>query len=218
MQEISNPFGITVFGSATVRVEPDVAVLNFSVYETRPTPKEAFEAIRESAQKVQSFLAQAHIKDGGSSRISLSESFTYRDGTNHFNGYQTWVQFRVILYDLNQVENILVGIMDAGVNKITEVDFQTTRLKEIRAEARRQAIAAAREKAEIYCLAAGVQLGNVIHIEDINPQAFERQGTMARGHGQATQDIVDDVNASKAFDPDSIVVAGTVRVAYKIQD
>jgi uncharacterized protein len=215
MQEIENPFGITVFGSATVRVEPDVAVLSFSVSEVRPTPKEAFEAIRESAQKLQAFLTQANIRNSGSSRISLDVRYEYKDSKHEFMGYETQIGYRILLYDLDQVENILIGIMDAGVNRVGAVDFQTTRLKQIRAEARQQAIAAAREKAEIYCAAAGVQLGDVIHIEDVNPKGFEHLGTAARG--QASQDIVEDENAFKAFNPDSIIVAGAVRVAYKFQ-
>ena len=47
----------------------------------------------------------------------------------------------------------------AGANELTSVTFQTTRLKEVRADARRRAVAAAREKAELYCSAAGVSAG-----------------------------------------------------------
>ncbi len=216
MQEIANPFGITVFGSATVRVEPDVAIITFSVSELRPTAKEAFAAVRETAQKVQTFLIEANIKDGGTSRIGLDVRYDHKDGKNEFMGYETWIDFRTLLYDLNQVENTLVGLMDVGVNRVGLVDFQTTRLKQIRAEARQLAIAAAREKAENYCAAAGVQLGHVIHIEDINPQGLEQLGTAARG--RAAQNMVEETNAFKAFNLDSIIVAGTVRVAYKFKE
>jgi uncharacterized protein len=212
MQEIENPFGITVFGSATVRVEPDVAVLNFSVSRLKPEPKEAYEDVREAAQKIQKFLANAKLTDAGSSRINLSEAYEHKNGEQKFLGCRTRVEFRVVLSDLSRVEEILTGLIDAGVNNIGSVDFQTTRLKQIRAEARQKAVAAAREKAEIYCTAAGVALGDVIHIEDINPEQIER----FRGHSQIESPIEDD-GQGKAFNPGSIVVSGAVRVAYKFQ-
>jgi hypothetical protein len=46
-------------------------------------------------------------------------------------------------------------------------------VKEIRAQARRMAMTAAKEKAQNYCAAGGVELGRILHIEDANPLAFE---------------------------------------------
>jgi hypothetical protein len=47
-------------------------------------------------------------------------------------------------------------------------------LKELRADARKQAVVAAREKAELYCREAGVAVGKVIAIEDSNPDQLTR--------------------------------------------
>jgi uncharacterized protein len=211
-QPIATPYGISVFGSAIVRVVPDVVVISFSVSQVKPHPKEAFEAVRDAAQKVQTFLNNAQIKDAGSSRINLKEDYRYVSGESKFFGYRTTVDFRLILTDLNRVEEILAGIVDAGANRIDSVSFQTTKLKELRAEARRQAIVAAREKADNYCQAAGVELGDVIHIEDVNPDQLQRNV----GHTREEMSLEDD-GETQAFDPNSIVIAGTVLVAYKIR-
>ena len=74
------PNGISVFGSAVVRVVPDIAVLTFSVSRMKPHQKEAFQAVREAAQQIQSFLSKAHVKDAGSSNISLREEIHRRYG------------------------------------------------------------------------------------------------------------------------------------------
>lgn len=211
-QPIATPFGISVFGSAIVRVAPDVVVIKLSVSQLKPHPRDAFEAVRETAQRVQAYLSGAQIKDAGSSRISLNEEFRYINNESKFAGYRTRVEFRVILSDLSRVEEILAGVVDSGANNIRAVDFQTTRLKEIRADARRQAIAAAREKAQVYCEAAGVALGKVIHIEDINPDQLQgREGL------HIIQTPPEDEGEVQAFDPSSIIVGGAVRVAYKIR-
>jgi len=210
-QTIEKPFGINVFGSALVRVEPDIASLNFSVSRLVQTPKEAFNEAREGTKKVAAFLAEAKIKEVSSSRINLSETFKHTGGESRFVGYTGQVNFHVLLYDLNQIEDVLVGIVDAGANNIKSVDLQTTHLKEIRADARRRAIDAAREKAENYCKAAGVILGQVLHIEDVNPDSL-------RGYeGHVYRETpVDDSGELKAFDPGSITIGAAVMMSFEI--
>jgi uncharacterized protein YggE len=211
-QPIATPYGVSVFGSAIVRVIPDVVVISFSVSQVKQHPKDAFQAVRDSARKVQTYLTNAQIKDAGSSRINLQSEYRFVQQENKFVGYRTTVEFRVILSDLSRVEEILAGVVDAGANNISSVSFQTTRLKELRAEARRQAVLAAREKAENYAGAAGVALGEVIHIEDLNPDQLRGR----EGHVRV-ESPMEDGGAAQAFDPSSIVVGGAVLVAYKIQ-
>lgn len=210
-QSVQRPFGINVFGSSIVRVEPDVASLKFTVSRLKQHPKEAFQDAREGAQGVRAYLARAEVGDVGSSRITLSQSFRYTGGEHRFVGYTAKVSFHVLLYDLDRMEGILSGVIDAGANEIDRVDFQTRQLKEIRKEARQRAVEAAREKAEIYCQTAGVALGPVIHIEDLNPDQLQgREGHVIR----ETQP--DDEGPLRAFDPGSIVVGAAVMVAFEI--
>jgi len=210
-QSIRTPFGINVFGSSTVRIAPDLVSLTLSVAQIGQHPKEAFRAVRETTHQIQEFLAKAQIKDAGSSHISLKTEFEYRNGESKFVGYQATVEFRVLLYDLARTEEILSGVIDAGITYIGSVEFQTSRLKELRLEARQRAVAAAREKAEAYCKAAGVELGEVMHIEDVNPDQLRR----GQGHVQFEVELEDD-GKTQAFDPGSIVVSGAVMMAFNI--
>lgn len=210
-QSVQRPFGINVFGSSIVRVEPDVASLKFAVSRLKQHPRDAFRDAREGAQSVRAYLAQAEVGDVGSSRITLSEAFRYTGGENRFVGYTAKVSFHVLLYDLERMEEVLSGVIDAGANGIDSVEFQTRRLKEVRKEARQRAVEAAREKAEVYCQTAGVTVGSVIHIEDVSPdQLRERGGHVIR----ETQP--DDEGPLRAFDPGSIVVGAAVMVAFRI--
>jgi uncharacterized protein YggE len=209
-QPVATPSGITVFGSAIVRTIPDVAVINFSVSEVRPHPKEAFQAIREAAQRVQAFLSTAQVKEAGSSHVGMKEAYIYQNNDRKLEGYRATVQFQVTLSDLNRLEDILTGVVDAGTNTSISVDYQSSRMKEIRAEARTQAFAAAREKAEIYCKAAEVELGDVIHIED------ESRDYLQESEGVAFVKIASEQRP--AFDPTSITVTGSVLVTFKFRE
>ncbi len=212
-QSIQHPYGISAFGSALIRVAPDIASLQLTVSRIEQTPKEAFTTTREFAKNVKEYLKQAEIHDVGSSRITLSQEYRYSGGENTFLGYAAKVVFHVVLHDLDLVEDVLIGVVDAGVNEVNSVMFHTTRLKEVRAEARRRAVAAAREKALNYCAEAGVELGTVLHIEDVNPEALT-----GRNEGHVHREFTpDDDGAVKAFDPGAITVGGAVVVAFNIR-
>jgi uncharacterized protein YggE len=211
VQAVQNPFGITVFGSSIVRTSPDVVTLSFAVSRLAPKPAHAFQEVRAATQIVRAYLSQAKLDDVGSSHIRLSESYNYSANKRQFEGYLAKVAFTVILRDMARLEDIIVGIVEAGVNEITSTEFQTTRLKELRMSARQQAIVAAREKAAVYCAAAGVSLGEVVHIEDVNPDSL-RGG---EGHGSREMPLDDD-SPIQAFDPGSIVVGGAVLVSFSL--
>ena len=212
VQLVQTPFGINVFGSALIRVDPDIVSLNFAVSKLHQHPKDAFQDVRKISQIVRKYLEQAKVGEVGTSRVNISQTFRYVSNENKFVGYTAKVSFHVLLHQLDIMEEVLSGIVDAGVNEIANVDFQTTRLKEIRAEARRRAINAAQEKAENYCNAAHVNLGKVIHIEDVNPDVLRGR------EGHVSFEVQPDDNGEiKVFDPGSITVGAAVIVAFKIK-
>lgn len=209
-QQINNPFGITVFGSALIRVSPDIAVLHFSVTHTQPTPKEAFDAVHKGTATVRKYLAEIGIEDVKSSQVTLSAQFG-TDYKREFVGYKANTGFTILVGDLEKLEDVLIGIVNAGVNHLGRIDMQTTQLKKVRAQARQQAVEAAYEKAELYCESANVTLGSPIHIEDVNPdQLFGRSGHIAREIPQQESEV------PKAFDPGSIDVRAGVMMAFSI--
>jgi hypothetical protein len=212
-QAISNPLGINVFGSALIRVEPDIATLSFGVSSVEKKPDAAFQATRNLAQKVQSYLSKAGIQEVSTSRIRLDTYYEYIEGRNQFAGYSAQVMFTVLLTDLSRIEEILVGVVDAGANIIESTSFQTSRLKELRAEARRRAVEAAREKADNYCRAAGVTLGGVLHIEDVNPDTLRG----FEGHSRREEPTIDENEPLRAFSAGSIVVRGAVMMTYSLK-
>lgn len=207
-QLIQNPFGITVFGSSLIKAEPDLVSISFAVSRLHQHPKDAFQDVRKSSQRVRKYLEQANVDEVNTSRISISQTFRFTSGEQTFLGYTAKVAFHVLLRTLDQMEDLLSGIVDAGANEIERVEFQTTKLKELRADARRQAIGAAREKAENYCNAAGVTLGKVIHIEDVNPDNL-------RGRGSHVEMGI--ASELQAFDPGTITIGAAVIVAFKIE-
>jgi uncharacterized protein YggE len=216
MGEVMNssrmPAGVKVFGFSALRVVPDSALIVVAIFRLAKEPKEAFASARRGAQAVQACLQKAGIKDFGSSRVTLTQEFRLSAGENKSIGYQARIDYSIILRNLDQTEELLAGLIEAGANELTSIVFQTTRLREIRADARRHAITAAREKADIYCSAAGVTAGKVLAIEDVNPGSLS-----GLEEGNIQQETpAEESGSMKTINQGAITVSAAVNVIYEI--
>ena len=212
-QTIEHPFGLSVYGSSIIRVEPDIASLRFSASLLQDKPKDAFSGVQLAVKSITDYLADENYDDFGSSRIALESTTEYIDGKSKFVGYTAKAEFHLILRDLERLESLLVGVVEAGANEIESVSYETSQLKLLRAEARMDAVAAALEKAKVYCEAANVKLGSVIHITDINPESLSERST----HGARFREFqIDNEENTEAFNPGAIAVGGAVLMAFRI--
>jgi uncharacterized protein YggE len=205
--------GITCFGSAVVRVAPDFASMNIEVGNLNSNPKTAFSKTKETATKLNQFLQSWEKIDTRSSNVSLREEQEYNNGRWTHVGYKASIQFHVVIKDITQVKEIISGAVETGVDRIVSFGFGTSALKEHRALARRNATEAAFEKARNYCQAANVELGEVIRIEDVNP---DFTAPYRESHVQNQTQSTDLSESSQAIDPGSIPVNGAVYVTFKI--
>lgn len=105
------PAGVKVFGSAVLRVEPDVASLQFAVSRQAKQPKDAFQETHKAVKGVRAYLTQAGAAgDVAASRITLSRTFEYSNGRQQPTGYSAKVSFSILLSDLGRTEELLVGV------------------------------------------------------------------------------------------------------------
>jgi hypothetical protein len=213
-QAVTNPFGITVFGSSVTRVPPDIASIRAAVSVLEQKPADAFSASKNSARAVQEFLRKQNVAEFGTSRVSLTRTMKFVSGVQQFAGYQARITFSILVKDLDRVDQLAEGLVSAGANEIERIVFETTKLKEARLEARRMAVSAALEKAQNYCAAGGVELGRILHIEDVNPLSLRAE--MARGAHMGINVNEDDGDIG-AFDPSLIEVAAAVFVCYELK-
>ena len=213
---IRHPFGISVFGSALIKASPDCASIMVGVSRIEQKPTDAFSKARKGAHSVAEFLRRSQAGEFGASRVSLSQEFRYTGGESRFVGYKARMSYNLMLRDLDRLEEVLTGLVEAGSNELTSVDFQTSRLKEVRAQARRTAVEAAREKAQVYCEAAGALLGPVLHIEDVNPNVLQDRG---EGHVRR-EPVVDNDLSKQPLDAGSIDIGAAVLMGFglKAQD
>jgi uncharacterized protein YggE len=215
---IQNPFGITVFGSARLKVSPDFAMVMASVTRVDQKPSVAFSQAQQGAREVIEFLRKSHVEEFGTSRISLVREIRVGASDQQLR-YKAGVGFNIRISKLDLLENLLIGIVEAGANEITSVQFQTSQLKELRAKARILAVKSARDKALTYAKAAEVTPGPIIHIQDLNPDQFQqawRSQFHARGSEQSQSEAPEVEGEMQTLDPAAIEVAAGVLVAFRL--
>lgn len=184
-QSIDKPWGASVFGAASVNAAPDLARLRVAIKQTRPKPAEAFEVTRTGVNQVREVLRGHAIPDTAvsTSRLNLKSSWNFIGNERKFLGYECAASFVIELRELEILETVLVDVVEAGANQVDGVEFDVSDKKQLRAQAREAAVTAGREKADLYARAAGVRLGPVIHIKDIDS---EQMPNTYRSHAQST--------------------------------
>jgi uncharacterized protein YggE len=184
--QMTAPAMIAVTGEATISAAPDLAQIDAGVTSEAKTAREASDANNAAMGKVLQALQGAGIdqKDYRTSRLSLQpESAPNRSGagTPTIIGYRASNRVTVRLRDVAKLAGLIDAMVTAGANDIGGISFRVSNASKLLDDARDQAIADARRKAEIYARAAGVTLGAPLSISEEGNAAPVPYRRMAAG-------------------------------------
>ena len=179
---------ISVTGEATISVPPDQAQVAAGVTSDGKTAREASEANNTTMGKVLLALKAAGIdgKDIQTSRLSLQPQSAPNRNANAIVGYRASNQVTVRVRDVTKVAGTIDLLVGAGANDIGDINFMVSQASKLLDDAREQAVADARRKAEIYAKAAGVTLGAPLSIAEEGAPAPVFRGKMALAPMAAT--------------------------------
>jgi uncharacterized protein YggE len=175
---------ISVSGEAQVSASPDLAQIDAGVSTEAKTAREASEANNAAMGKVLLALKGAGIdeKDFQTSRLSLQPQYApNRSGPNAVVGYRAANRVTIKLRDVSKVAATIDLLIAAGANELGGINFMVSSASKLLDDAREQAIADARRKAEIYAKAAGVTLGSPVSISEEGSQVAPQFRRMAAG-------------------------------------
>jgi hypothetical protein len=182
------PASISVSGEATVSVPPDLALVDGGVTSDAKTAREASDANNAAMGKLMQALKGAGIeaKDIQTSRLSLQpQSAPNRSGPSAIVGYRASNRVTIRVHDVAKVASVIDTLVAAGANDIGGISFLVSQASKLLDEAREQAVADARRKAEIYAKAAGVTLGAPLSISEEGPPGAMPFRRMAAGMAAA---------------------------------
>jgi len=160
---------VTVNGEASVSVAPDMVMIRIGVGSQGKNAREASDANAKQMTKVLAAIEQSGIakKDIRTSRLSLQPQYdASKPGTARLTGFRVTNQVTIKIRDIGQLPSILDHAIAAGANEMSGIEFVVSRRSHLLDQARGEAIADARRKAELYAKAAGAKLGRVVAITE----------------------------------------------------
>lgn len=159
---------ITVNGDAVINVKPDKIVITFGIETWNVDIIVAKQKNNDILKKSVVAIKASGVPNREIQTDHLSIEPRYKDGYNKDNliGYFVRNTFAVTLTETDKVEELVTKVLQAGVNYVHGIDFQTTEFKKYREQARNLALRAAKEKAEMMAGVLGQSAGAPIQINE----------------------------------------------------
>lgn len=163
---------LEVQAEGKVRREPDQAQLNAGVVAQAATAAAAMQAQATRMQGVLAALDRAGIARGDvqTTRVSLQPQYRYADNQPPaITGYQATSTVSVRFRDIARSGAALDALVAAGANQIEGPTLGFADPEAVLDEARRDAVARARARAELYAKAAGLRVARIVSISEGGP-------------------------------------------------
>lgn len=161
---------VSVAATGSVAVEPDLAYVSTGVVSEADTARDALQRNSAAMKKVVDGLKGAGIDAKDIQTVSFNVEPRYqqtKDGrTPQINGYRVVNQVRITARDLTKLGELLDQIVGLGANQAGGISFEVSQAETLKDEARRQAIANAYRRAQLFAAAAGAKVGEVLTISE----------------------------------------------------
>ncbi len=153
---------VSTTGAAVVYVQPDEAVVSFGVETYDPSlDKSKQQNDEKSAALVKAVLALG-IEEKHLSTDRMEVELRYADRGKPVAGIEGYFARRwysVHLKDVKLLEKLIDTVLKSGANRLSGIEFRTSELRKHRDQARKMAIRAAKEKAELLAAELGASVG-----------------------------------------------------------
>ena len=161
---------ISVSGEGKISVKPDQVVINFGIENIGKDATEVKKLNDETVDKTLKFIKEFGIlsSDYKTTDVSLNRNYDYEKKKYNYRASQS---VTITLKNLSKYDSLMMGLVDNGINSISNVEFKTSKLEEYKSEARKLAMKEAQHKAEDYVSVLNQKIGKAITIND-NTQAF----------------------------------------------
>lgn len=160
---------VNVTGVGEVRVQPTEVVVNLGVDTREKTLDAARSQTDKKAAAIINYLKKQGVdaKDIQTSYVTLQPMYSGESyGRTQPDFYMAQKNMTVIIRKLNKFDETLAGIYEVGVNQVNGINFQVTDIEKYQAEARKRAVANAKQKATALTSELGAKLGRVYAINE----------------------------------------------------
>ncbi len=204
----------TVTGQGKSSAIPDVAVIHVGVQAQGSSVKAVKDEVNKKANAIIAAVKKLGIdaKDMQTSNYSVQPVYDYSGNTQQITGYQGNSSLTVKVREMDKANDVVDAATANGANQVSGVSFEVSDKTKAENEAREQAVAEAKKKAETAAKAAGFTLGRVINYSENMggqpPMPYYARADAAMG---ASEKVATQV------EPGSDEVTVSVSLSYEIR-
>jgi hypothetical protein len=204
---------ISVSGEGKISVKPDQVVINFGIENIGKDATEVKKLNDETVDKTLKFIKEFGIlsNDYKTTDVSLNRNYDYEKKKYNYRASQS---VTIILKNLSRYDSLMMGLVDNGINSISNVEFKTSKLEEYKSEARKLAMKEAKHKAEDYVSVLNQKIGKAITIND-NTQTYFPQPMYRMA--MADKEISGNSIPKETIAVGEIEVVATVSVSFILE-
>jgi len=164
-QEVKQVPQISVSGEGKIKITPDRVQINFGVKNVGKDAAEVKKLNDQTVDKVLKYIKKFGIStsDYKTTQVSLNRNYDFEKKKNNFQASQS---ITIILKDLTKYDELMMGLLETGINSIDAIEFKSSKMEEHKSEARKLAILDAKKKAEDYVSVLNQKIGKAILITD----------------------------------------------------
>jgi uncharacterized protein YggE len=178
---------ISVTGTGTARLTPDIVLITLGVQTQDPQVAKAVQDNNSRASRVTDALKAAGVAaaDIQTSDFSVSSQQKF-DTQGNPTGEVTYIvnnTLTLTLRDVSKLGDLLQSALESGANTVQNVSYSVADPSAALDKARLQAVQDAHDQAEQLAVAAGVQLGSVFSLNEYSPAPILSYAAASFGKG-----------------------------------
>lgn len=204
---------ITAAGSEEVRVVPDIADIKYGIHTEAADAASCQSKNAEEVNKVVELLKGLGIEEKQiqTSGFNLNPRYSWSNDKQTLIGYEMRTTITISDLLLEKVGTVLTESVNAGINNIESITYQSSQYDASYQEALKLAIASARAKAEAMAEAGSCSLGKVVNIEEFSSNTEAKANTyLMKEDAQATAGVMNVM-------PGEVSIEARVSVEFQIQ-
>jgi uncharacterized protein YggE len=185
---------IVMTGTGEASGVPDEVAFDVTVTQTAGDVSTALDQAASAAHRVLAALGDAGVasKDVQTTGLSIRPQYDYVNGSSVLTGYTASESLSVLVKKLSDAGDAITTAVDAGGNavRVGNVRLKIGDTDALMEQARDDAVAQAKEKADQYAQAAGATLGSVVSVREVSAsQPYPRSIAYLAGAADAAKSI-----------------------------
>jgi uncharacterized protein len=208
-----NPPLVTVTGDAFVKVKPDMVLLRIKVERSLPLT-----SLLSAGTPFNLFsMEETQLNFIGVNKEDITEAIlqTRNKGGSSASQVAFIREIYVTVRNVARYYDVLLRIYSLGFTDISTVDYRSSRLGDLREEARKRAVEAAKQRASSMTAALGQTIGKAHYAEELysavyNPYTMDEPtliSSLAR----------EQLSGDYYYEPGYITVVSRVKVSFDLQ-